>query len=275
MTIPLNVDIQLQSNLLTMAEISKHLATSWAEYKVQFFNQLSGLDSANPGSHLRPEISDIVVSIMNLPGWHCKAACFPKLRIDLSQSKWRPMYQPQYFIVKYGIHPNKVDLQIFQFSQLWPFLDVVSLAFSHLCHHQRCLPWQLAYRWSFGELRLQGRRPVKIASTPSASSWIQLMFFFSSCFGFRVSSGVIMATPASLLIWETNGRSMAGGKSRWIFQPRFTVRANMELAQIYPFHGASQELFWVSSVVLRSYTQGMTLITPWMKQRSPKFWSSF
>ena len=115
MTIPLNVDIQLQSNLLTMAEI----------------------DSAKPGSHLRPDISDIVVSIMNL-----------NLRIDLSQSKWRPMYQPlQYFIVKYGkIHPNKVDLQIFQFSQLWPFLDVVSLAFSHLCHHQRCLTWQLAYR---------------------------------------------------------------------------------------------------------------------------------
>jgi hypothetical protein len=59
---------------------------------------------------------------------------------------------------------------------------------------------------------------------------IQLMFFFS-CFGFRVSSGV-------------------------------TVRANMELAQIYPFHGESQELFLVASVVLRSYTQGMTLTTP-------------
>lgn len=52
------------------------------------------------------------------------------------------------------------------------------------------------------------------------------------------------------------------GENLVIFQPCFTVRANMELAQIYPFHGASQELFLVSSVVLRNYTQGMTLTTP-------------
>ena len=50
----------------------------------------------------------------------------------------------------------------------------------------------------------------------------------------------------------------------------------MELAQIYPFHGASQELFFsVQCGIAQLHTGDDTDNTIKILQRSPKFWSSF